>query len=64
MSASPPEPGSAGEPVLVTGGSGFIVVHCILRLLEAGHRVRTTVRSLERAEDVREMRSSRRPTAS
>ncbi len=55
MSASPPEPGSPGEPVLVTGGSGFIVVHCILRLLEAGHRVRTTVRSLERAEDVREM---------
>jgi nucleoside-diphosphate-sugar epimerase len=28
--------------VLVTGGSGFIGVHCILRLLEAGYRVRAT----------------------
>jgi nucleoside-diphosphate-sugar epimerase len=43
------------ETVLVTGGSGFIGVHCILRLLQAGYHVRTTVRSLERAEDVREM---------
>jgi len=37
--------------VLVTGGSGFIGVHCILRLLEAGYRVRTTVRSLAREAD-------------
>ena len=41
--------------VLVTGGSGFIGVHCILRLLEAGYRVRTTVRSLEREAGVRAM---------
>jgi len=41
--------------VLVTGGSGFIGVHCILRLLEAGYRVRTTVRSLAREADVRAM---------
>ena len=41
--------------VLVTGGSGFIGVHCILRLLEAGYRVRTTVRSLGREADVRAM---------
>ncbi len=41
--------------VLVTGGSGFIAAHCILKLLEAGHTVRTTVRSLERASDVRAM---------
>jgi nucleoside-diphosphate-sugar epimerase len=39
--------------VLVTGGSGFIGAHCILRLLEAGYRVRTTVRSLDREADVR-----------
>jgi dihydroflavonol-4-reductase len=32
--------------VLVTGGSGFIGSYCILQLLEAGHEVRTTVRSL------------------
>ncbi len=39
--------------VLVTGGSGFVASHCILRLLAAGHEVRTTVRSLDRAEQVR-----------
>jgi dihydroflavonol-4-reductase len=38
--------------VLVTGGSGFIGVHCILQLLAAGHRVRTTVRNLARRDDV------------
>jgi nucleoside-diphosphate-sugar epimerase len=41
--------------ILVTGGSGFIGSHCILQLLAAGHRVRTTVRSLKREEDVRAM---------
>ena len=41
--------------VLVTGGSGFIGVHCVLQLLEAGHTVRTTVRSLKREADVRAM---------
>jgi nucleoside-diphosphate-sugar epimerase len=39
--------------VLVTGGSGFIGSHCILQLLAAGHRVRTTVRSAKRESDVR-----------
>jgi nucleoside-diphosphate-sugar epimerase len=41
--------------VLVTGGSGFIGSHCILTLLGAGYEVRTTVRNLNREEDVREM---------
>jgi nucleoside-diphosphate-sugar epimerase len=45
----------SGELVLVTGGSGFIGVHCILQLLNAGYRVRTTVRSLSREADVRAM---------
>jgi len=45
----------ANEQVLVTGGSGFIGVHCILQLLEADYRVRTTVRSLQREPDVRAM---------
>jgi dihydroflavonol-4-reductase len=43
------------ELVLVTGGSGFIGAHCILQLLSAGYRVRTTVRSLTREADVRAM---------
>lgn len=34
--------------VLVTGGSGFIAGHCILQLLERGHPVRATLRSLAR----------------
>jgi nucleoside-diphosphate-sugar epimerase len=41
--------------VLVTGGSGFIGSHCILQLVAAGHRVRTTVRSLKREGEVRAM---------
>jgi dihydroflavonol-4-reductase len=45
----------SGELVLVTGGSGFIGAHCILQLLNAGYRVRTTLRSLAREADVRAM---------
>lgn len=41
--------------VLVTGGSGFIGSHCILQLLAAGHRVRTSVRSPGREAAVRAM---------
>ena len=41
--------------VLVTGGSGFVGSHCIAQLLAAGHEVRTTVRTLARATDVRAM---------
>jgi nucleoside-diphosphate-sugar epimerase len=41
--------------ILVTGGSGFIGSHSILQLLDAGHQVRTTVRSLKREAEVRAM---------
>ena len=41
--------------VLVTGGSGFLGAWCIVKLLQAGYCVRTTVRSLKRAADVRAM---------
>jgi nucleoside-diphosphate-sugar epimerase len=41
--------------VLVTGGSGFIGSHSILQLVAAGHRIRTTVRSLKREGEVRAM---------
>jgi dihydroflavonol-4-reductase len=40
------------ELVLVTGGSGFIAQYCILSLLDRGYRVRTTLRSLSRRQDV------------
>jgi dihydroflavonol-4-reductase len=40
------------EQVLVTGGTGFIAQHCMLALLAAGYRVRTTVRNLSRSDEV------------
>ena len=39
--------------VAVTGGSGYIAGYCIAQLLSDGWRVRTTVRNLGRAEEVR-----------
>ena len=44
----------ANTTVLVTGASGFIGLHCVLQLLQEGYRVRGTVRSQGRADEVRE----------
>ena len=44
-----------GKTVLVTGGSGFIAAHCVLRLLEAGYKVRSSLRSLRREAEARAM---------
>lgn len=41
------------ELVLVTGGTGFVALHCIVRLLADGTRVRATVRHPQRADDLR-----------
>ena len=38
---------------LVTGGSGFIAMHCIVKLLSEGHLVRASVRSIAREPEVR-----------
>lgn len=43
---------NGNERVLVTGGTGFVGGHCILQLLQAGYRVRATLRSLARREEV------------
>ena len=40
------------EKVLVTGGSGFIALHCVDQLLEKGFMVRTTIRSESRKEEI------------
>lgn len=43
------------ETVLVTGGSGFIASYCIIALLNSGYNVKTTLRSLKKAEEVKQM---------
>jgi dihydroflavonol-4-reductase len=44
---------AADDLILVTGASGFVGKWCALRLLEGGYRVRGTVRSAPKAEQVR-----------
>jgi len=43
------------ETVLVTGGTGFVASHCILQLLQKGYNVKTTLRSINRKNEVLEM---------
>ena len=38
--------------VLVTGGSGFVGIHCILQLMQQGYSVKTTLRSMNRKDEV------------
>ena len=40
------------KKVLVTGGSGFIALHCIAELLKQNYSVRTSLRSMNRKEEV------------
>ena len=41
------------EKVLVTGTTGYIGLHCVAQLLEAGYYVRGSMRSKEREPEVR-----------
>ncbi|KYK50247.1 epimerase [Bradyrhizobium liaoningense] len=43
----------ADDTILITGGTGFIGQHTIIAALAAGFRVRTAIRSLDRADEVR-----------
>ncbi|SHH27751.1 dihydroflavonol-4-reductase [Chryseobacterium oranimense] len=43
------------ETVLVTGGSGFIASYCIITLLNNGYKVKATLRSLKKADLVKQM---------
>lgn len=45
------------QTLLVTGASGYIAAHVIHQLLEAGYKVRGTVRSESSAQKVRETHS-------
>jgi len=43
-----------GNLVLVTGANGFVALHCTLQLLQAGYRVRATLRGLGGAKKIEE----------
>ncbi|MBN4046558.1 aldehyde reductase [bacterium AH-315-P15] len=43
------------DKVLVTGASGFIASHCIIQLLEKGYTVRGTLRTMGRADAIRDI---------
>jgi len=45
----------SSQTVLVTGAAGFIAMHCVLKLLENGYRVRGTLRSLAREAYLRQI---------
>ncbi|MEL7005029.1 MAG: GDP-mannose 4,6-dehydratase, partial [Bacteroidota bacterium] len=41
--------------VLITGASGFVGTHCIVQLIQKGYAVRGTLRSLSRADSIRQI---------
>ena len=40
------------ETVLVTGGTGFVGIQCVLQLLQKGYTVKTTLRSMDKKNEV------------
>ena len=53
----------SGDKVLVTGGSGYIGGWCIVRLLNDGYQVHTTIRNLKREPEVRKALATVAPGA-
>ena len=41
------------KTAFVTGASGYIAKHIVLKLLQAGYKVRGSVRSMSRGDEVR-----------
>ena len=52
---------NAKQIVLVTGASGFIAKHCIIRLLNEGYAVRGSLRTPARADEVRAAVATKAP---
>ena len=50
------------DPILVTGGSGYLAGFVLVQLLNAGRTVRTTIRDLARADAVRAILGRHAPT--
>src|ERR1700744_803206 len=40
------------EMILVTGGTGFVGSYCVLQLLQKGYNVKTTLRSIQKKDDL------------
>ena len=41
------------KTVLVTGGSSFIGKHCIAELIKSNYKVRTTIRDINRSDEIK-----------
>lgn len=44
----------SSQPILVTGASGFVAIHSIIQLLEQGCKVRGTLRTMRREQELRD----------
>lgn len=47
----------SSQTILISGGSGFVAAHVLNSFLEAGYKVRTTVRSHAKEEGIKKTHS-------